>query len=85
LFTFDGIDGAKALHHNKTLYAIGRAVSLMYAIVGLAVWVFYRELTKFSSFSGITRHSLTHGHHLRRAVKNKPPWKQFPGRLSYEL
>jgi len=38
--------------------------ALSYAIVGMAAGVFYRELTKFSGFSGTTRLSLMHGHYL---------------------
>jgi uncharacterized protein involved in response to NO len=38
--------------------------ALIYAIVGMSAGVFYRELTKFSGFSGTTRLSLMHGHYL---------------------
>ncbi|MBU0936879.1 MAG: DUF2871 domain-containing protein [Spirochaetes bacterium] len=38
--------------------------ALSYAIIGLCAGVFYRELTKYTGFSGTTRLSLMHGHYF---------------------
>jgi hypothetical protein len=38
--------------------------SIIYAIMGLAFGVFYREVTKYSGYIGATRLSLIHGHYL---------------------
>jgi len=37
---------------------------VVYALIGMASGVFYREFTKFSAFAGTTRLSLMHGHYL---------------------
>jgi len=38
--------------------------AMVYAIVALSFGVFYREYTKFSGFTGITRLSNLHGHYM---------------------
>ena len=38
--------------------------AIFYAIVAMVLGVFYREYTKFSGFSGITRLSSLHGHYF---------------------
>lgn len=39
-------------------------LSLAYALAAMALGVFYREFTKFSGFSGVTRLSVLHTHYF---------------------